>query len=251
MDKICIKYIVLAFFLTLLSPSFLFSSEALNPNDLETVNVVSNPHFRRRRRHFQFGRPFIGFGFTVGVGASKSVGSVNYETLLGLNPPDTLHDDKKKHLDSYSFGVKFEYTLFGFMWIGYTVSILYQTYGLKINNEIGLSGGTPYTGNTHSLRLSYIIVNPTFKMAFTSVGIYFGFLTKAKLSDASVFDKFKKIDFGFTYAIDLTLPAFKKFGMSFVFEGIFGIINLYKDSSRTFRNIGFNFKFSFLYNFNN
>ncbi len=215
----------------------------------DSSSTVAESRIPGRRSYYSYS--LNGIGPIVAIGASRYIGKINYEELNGQGTVDTQHDDNIRHRFTYGLGMRYIYVQTSFLgYIGFAVDILYQRYGLEIDNSNGMLSGVPYSGGQHMLSLDYVYINPTLRFSTFSFGVYLGFLSKAYLSGNDVTDQFKKVDFGFTVAMDFTLP-FKKSGylFSIIFEGVFGAVNMLKNSSRSLRNIGFNFKFAYMFTY--
>jgi hypothetical protein len=131
--------------------------------------------------------------------------------------------------------------------LGFGASLTYNRLGTEIDNSYYLVGGTQNNGFSEVLKLDYLILKPYFRVGVLSLGFYMGYLLKAKLGSSDVYDKFKKIDFGMSVAIDFTFPTEKNDSFSVILEGLFGFLNIYDGFSRTYRNLGFQFKLAYIF----
>jgi hypothetical protein len=192
-----------------------------------------------------FSKPVHGIGVVAGVGVSKSTGSINYEQFTSPFTSDYYHNDGKRNALSFSFGLRYSYSLF--MLLGFGASLTYNRLGTEIDNSYYLVGGTQNNGFSEVLKLDYLILKPYFRVGVLSLGFYMGYLLKAKLGSSDVYDKFKKIDFGMSVAIDFTFPTEKNDSFSVILEGLFGFLNIYDGFSRTYRNLGFQFKLAYIF----
>ncbi len=193
-----------------------------------------------------------GLGVIAGFGANRGVGEINYEWLAGQPATDTGHNDDYGHIATFSAGIRFGYVYALFMFTGFNIDVLYQRFGMKINNEKYIVSGSPQTGNEIDLELDYLVINPSFQFSLFSLGLYFGILLRAQAEELNVYDKITKMDFGFTVALEIPIPITKyNDGLFVIFEGVFGVIDLLKDSTRSIRNLAFYFKLAYLFNLKN
>jgi hypothetical protein len=194
-----------------------------------------------------------GIGILAGLGKTRGFGDINLEELQGKSSIDTGHVDENNHTTTFSAGIRYEYSvmtyLFGF--IGFKLDVLYQRFGMEIDNRYSYSGGSVSVGDNHDLFLDYVVISPGFKFLVFSLGCYLGILHQAEVMDLDVTDKFNKIDFGITFAVDLAAPIKRgehKHVIVVTFEGVFGLLNILKNSSYNIRNIAFYFKLGYLFN---
>jgi len=255
-----IKYICVLFLFIIIPASFCLAVTPPDRSNYESENGPSNyPDSRRTNRtqttyhqNYDDSANIIhAFGPIISIGTSRSVGSVNYEGLLNGNILDVYHNDGRKHLLNCGIGAKYAFLITKFLPVGFTMVVSYQRFGLVVENSTYSINGAIQSGNKHDLKLDYLYFNPAFNIGFFKSGVYFAYIASAKLDNIDVSDKFAKFDFGFTVGLDMIVPLNNSpFVISIVVEGIFGVVNIYKNFySRAYRNIAFNFALSIMANF--
>ena len=244
------QFFVLVFCLIFLWANFSFSAD--RASDGEIPDVENN-----QRRYPRGGLRKIknikvhGIGVFGGIGKTRGFGEINYEELENKSSIDTGKEDENNHLTTFSAGIRYECSLItryiGF--VGFRLDILYQRMGMEIDNRYSYSGGSLTVGADQDVQLDYVVFNPAFKLTVFSLGVYVGVLLRADAGGMDVKSKFNDIDFGITFAVDLTMPFIKKkTGMIMQFEGVFGLINIRKDGDYNVRNLGFFFKMGYFFN---
>ncbi len=222
-----------------------------SPKKNESIQGNANSNLYRIPGRVMRSIKIHGFGIIAGIGAFTGNGEINYEELQGKSSVDTGKADETYHATTFSAGLHYEYShLIPFLGVlGFKFDVLYQRFAMEIDNRWAYSGGVVSVGGNHNLYVDYVVFNPAFKFVLFSVGCYFGILTRASIEDLKVTDKFKNFDFGITFALDLTLPLKNRnSAITFVFEGVFGLLNILKSSKYNVKNIGFFFKVGYLFN---
>ncbi len=242
--------ILIILLITILSISKIFCADTNVNTETEKESAAGrqNKIYRPHRKAKAVG----GLGIIAGFGAEKGFGDINYEWLNSQASTDTSHTDDKKHATVFGAGIRYGYSYFLFLPVGFKIDLLYQRFGLTIDNSKSVNSGIQSKGNDISLKLDYIYLNPGLTVGFMNIGLYFGVLLNANADDLDVYDKFGKFDFGFTVSVEIPIITNKyNDAVMIIFEGVFGTIDILKDSSRNLRNLCFYFKLAYLFNIKN